>query len=480
MNVHTLGEEYAKDLHNRRKISIAMLKSFIELAELVMASGGDVSFEWPNSSRGWTIPELLSFIVKHDLWTCHVDGCSLGMTNDKGEPILKRWRFVTSNPRLHAALKTYSCSHPKGFRHGEIEGGSFTRSTAGYPLALCRTYLAGMFGYYECTPCVPVVVSTGQGHREKDDESGRVPVECACAHPDMSSSSSVSMRIPSYVHKLLSWKETRYNPEAIEAVRAEVSSLAELGTWDVANVMEKDDLIAWAQTQKTKVIVGEGLGICSIKNSELPSSDPRRKHKGRFCYRAPTARDEGGALAIYQEMASRPTTVVDFNLAIAYGMIAGNRCTISDAIKAYVQSLLAVKTPTYIEIPKHLCPKEWAHMRRPVCRLIRALYGHPEAGGHWEKHLALIVESIGGTVVQNHPSCFWFAELKLLLIIYVDDLLLSGPAEAHVPFWERLGKLVNLDPHEDLDRYLGRHHQFEFCDSSEYDLKEFFQSPIQT
>ena len=110
------------------------------------------------------------------------------------------------------------------------------------------------------------------------------------------------------------------------------------------------------------------------------------KYKGRFCFRTPTTRDQGGALAVFQEMSSRPTTIVALNVAIAYGMISGHKCTTVDAIKAYVQSDLNSKFATYIEIPKYLCPPHWRSMNRPVVKLIKALYGHPEAGGHWERH----------------------------------------------------------------------------------------------
>ena len=149
-------------------------------------------------------------------------------------------------------------------------------------------------------------------------------------------------------------------------------------------------------------------------------------------------------------------------------------------MKAYVQSYLNSPVPTYIEIPKHLWPKKWQHrgLQRPCCLLIRALYGHPEAGGHWEQHLAKVVVALGGHPVPNHPSCFWFPLTKLLLIIYVDDLLLSGPAEAHEEFWTSLAKDVNLDPPEPLERYLGRHHHVKECTPLKYNLMERFESPV--
>ena len=63
-----------------------------------------------------------------------------------------------------------------------------------------------------------------------------------------------------------------------------------------------------------------------------------------------------------------------------------------------------------------------------MCVLNRALYGHPEAGGHWEEHLTQALKDLGGVPVPNHPSSFWFEKDRLMLTVYVDDLLLSGPA----------------------------------------------------
>ena len=70
-----------------------------------MSLGGEASFEWPNSCVGWLLAELIAFIQRNDLYTTLVDGCRLGMTNKRGEPVLKRWRFVTSSSRLGANMR---------------------------------------------------------------------------------------------------------------------------------------------------------------------------------------------------------------------------------------------------------------------------------------------------------------------------------------------------------------------------------------
>jgi hypothetical protein len=87
------------------------------------------------------------------------------------------------------------------------------------------------------------------------------------------------------------------------------------------------------------------------------------------------------------------------------------------------------------------------------------LYGHPESGGHWERHLTKAVVQIGGEAVPNHPSSFWFPKHRLLLTVYVDDLMLSGPTGTHHQIWEALQQCpIAIDPPEPLHRFLGRTH----------------------
>ena len=106
-----------------------MLKNFLETASLAISLGGEVSFEWPKSCRGWLLEELIAFITRHELYTADVDGCALGMADPHGDPILRRWRFITTSARIAEALSKFKCQHPKDFRHGKIEGGDFVKST---------------------------------------------------------------------------------------------------------------------------------------------------------------------------------------------------------------------------------------------------------------------------------------------------------------------------------------------------------------
>ena len=120
-------------------------------------------------------------------------------------------------------------------------------------------------------------------------------------------------------------------------------------------------------------------------------------YKGRIVYRGDNAKDQTGAAAVYQELGASPTTVHTANTTIAYGAMSGFSTQTSDAQRAYIQAALKSKHETWVEIPPELRPPEWGDKYvRPMCRLVKALYGHPEAGGHWERHLTQAVKWTGG------------------------------------------------------------------------------------
>ncbi len=83
-------------------------------------------------------------------------------------------------------------------------------------------------------------------------------------------------------------------------------------------------------------------------------------------------------------------------------------------------------------MPREKWPQKWHDEGyiRPVVPLRLALYGHPNSGSYWERHCEKHLKDVGFEEVPDWRSCFWHAELKVLLVVYVDDYMLSGPAEA--------------------------------------------------
>ena len=265
---------------------------------------------------------------------------------------------------------------------------------------------------------------------------------------------------PCMVTKLLSRQEMVSDPSAISAVRSEADGLLKLKTWDVSTVIEKDQLLAEARQKGTEIHVGDLMSICSIKFFECPRE--QWKYKGRICFRGDSVKDATGAAAVFQELSASPTSIQTANANIAYGLLPGHSSQTSDAPKAYCQSLLKGRAPTWVCVPRELWESSWrGKYRRPCCLLRKALYGHPESGAHWEDHLTEAIVAAGGVEIQGHPSSFWFSKSVMFLTVYVDDLLLSGPDGSHEAIWTALRegpKRIDLDPPEPLDRFLGRTH----------------------
>ncbi len=197
-------------------------------------------------------------------------------------------------------------------------------------------------------------------------------------------------------------------------------------------------------------------------------------------------RDENGDGAICEEVGSSRATMEGGRCADAYGMCPGNEVEQCDAEQAYTQALLQ-GTTTWVRLPRDQWPKAWEGMKDPVCPLILALYGHPDSGGHWELHCSGLLASIGFTELRPWRSCFWHEELRLFLVVYVDDFKLAGPAANITKGWDMIRKLVKTDMPRKLGSFSGcRHEEFtrSLPDSDvvvrgiEYNLEHFLRSSV--
>ena len=276
----------------------------------------------------------------------------------------------------------------------------------------------------------------------------------AFGHED---SNEPSKEVQAMVTKLLSRAEMLSNPQALDAVKAEADGLIKAGTWSLDSVREKEDVRAEAKRTGVSVHFGQLMTIASIKFFGL--AQHLQKMKGRIVYRGDCAKDEHGAAAVYQELGANPTSVQGLNACLAYGSLPGNSSSAADAVKACVQALLSSKYKTWIELPPELRPKHWRDkFVKPVVLLVKALYGHPDAGGLCEQHLKKIIRNLGGQEVPEYPGNFFFPDTKLLLSTYVDDLTLAGPSDQHDAFWAKLTSVVDIEPPEPIYRILGRNH----------------------
>ena len=456
------GAAYMKRLALQLRESKRLFKSFSKRAELVLKLGGTVSFEW-------------------------FDGCAVGLRSKKGVPIKKPWRVRTTSQRVVDVFKDRKCSCEQP--HEKCEGSETARS-AMYPPEMAFLITQALYPakcsqqHAPAMPCTPLSTEP-QEHREVEQHLKHVSplagfedlavaietdptVNClvselldherllsqAFGHED---SNEPSKEVQAMVTKLLSRAEMLSTPQALDAVKAEADGLIKAGTWSLDSVREKEDVRAEAKRTGVSVHFGQLMTIASIKFFEL--AQHLQKMKGRIVYRGDCAKDEHGAAAVSQELGANPTSVQGLNACLAYGSLPGNSSSAADAVKAYVQALLSSKYKTWIELPPELRPKHWRDkFVKPVVLLVKALYGHPDAGGLWEQHLKKIIRNLGGQEVPEYPGNFFFPDNKLLLSTYVDDLTLAGPSDQHDAFWAKLTSVVDIEPPEPIYRILGRNH----------------------
>jgi len=478
MSIAKYGDKYVRRLQRRRQKSMQMFDNFVALAEKVISLGGSVSFEWPRYCMGWGKDKVMNFISRFDLKEALFDGCSFGLEHN-GESVLKPWRVVTSCPLLAHNLDKHRCSHPKEYKHCPVEGG-LTAKTAYYTPAMCECIVGSLYPYMTTTHVPAMIckkISVDENicdqHREKDQPSlidtskpigqyeGMIGfvMESDPSAAQFGAPGDDDVLVPAMVTQLLSRHEMLKDPDAVAAVRKEADGLLSKGTWDLSTVKELEALKAESKRTGEPVHLGSLMSICSIKFAEMA-----REHqllKGRVVYRGDCARDEWGAAAVYQEMSASPTTIQATNANIAYGMLPGHKTTSADAVKAYVQSLLKSKQATWISLPPELWPPEWkGKFKKPMVLLVKSLYGHPESGAHWQNHLEKIIhEKMDGVPIADQPSSYWIDKSKLVLTVYVDDFMLSGPKDAHAAFWKELAKHVEIEDITGLERFLGRHHE---------------------
>ena len=206
---------------------------------------------------------------------------------------------------------------------------------------------------------------------------------------------------------------------------------------------EEPEILAEARTKGDKIHIGDVMSICSRRFVEM--GPDMVQLKGRGVFGGDNARDQDGALAVCQSLSASPSMISTANASIAFGQFPGNRVTSADAVKAYVQADLRSLCETWVRLPKETWPASWVERyRRPLIRLIKSLYGHPESGAHWQNHLEEAVRKLGGKTVEGHPSTFFFKQRDQALTVRVDDLLLAGRGESHEMFWQELGKLIEM------------------------------------
>eukprot|EP00435_Cladocopium_sp_Y103_P020859 s2746_g5.t1 len=286
-------------------------------------------------------------------------------------------------------------------------------------------------------PCMPCVNQCEQHHPEKLGENYN--------------GIEINKLFNTAVSRPVGRKEMMEDEDARKSMRKEGLGQHAAGVYDFSVDREYDHVVAEAKRIGKEVHMARVHGICVEKNYQLPKGRPTRKFKGRGVLLGNQVKNQFWEAAFFQDLGNSPATFEASRWADFYG------CLPADAIQVYTQAKLT-GPPCWVELPEDAWPDDVdvRRFRRPVVRLVKALYGHPDSGTMREQHCDWKVKELNFLPAgEEWPSMYFHMELKLLLVIYVDDLKMAGPKEKLAKGWEMLRSKLNIAPETDLGLYLG-------------------------
>ena len=308
-------------------------------------------------------------------------------------------------------------------------------------------------------PAMPTMAASAAGNRQPSEGAGSVVERVRMKELLEEKLEQAVFDVFGMVARVVSQSEIDRTPEAQKAMDAEWEKLRKKTCWLEEKVREYDDVANEARKSKTKVHFGRIFEICSQKGSELPDGDPNKKWKGRSVFQGNRVHDEHHDHALFAELGSSPASMESGKVLDAYGSQPDFSKQQADARQAYTQALFEGIT-TWVRLPKNRWPSSWKGYKDPVCPLRLALYGHPDAGGIWEKHCETQLKSVGWIPIlpEIWQSVFYHPELELLLVVYVDDFKMAGPTKNMAEGWKGINSVIDMDPPEALGRYFGCNH----------------------
>ena len=437
------------------QLFIKLIRNFKIVAREVLARHGDISFEWPTGCALWKTPEIQDMIEEFALNTVNFHGCAAGLASKDGVPIKKPWTVATNCPAVSNALSSFICPgknvHPV---HAPCAG-TETKKTELYTKAMADAVHNAIreealsYRARHAMAAIPEMESEFEesyqdlsdstdpnGHRPKLGPEG---LWCTMITKTLAPSDPLCR-----------------SPPAIASVDKELANLREIPTWDEQNPREAAEIAA----EDPLAHFARVFPIIGIKHFEDLES---RIFKGRIVLSGDKIKTATGSWAVFQELGTVPATMTACRIILSVcALIEDAMILQSDCTAAYTQAEMTGPA-TYIRLPKAWWPRSWAgKFKDPVCRLLRALYGHPRSGDIWGDKLEAELLRLGFRRVDSWPSVFVLhshgEKINIVFVVYVDDLVMVG-CKRLICIIKELRKTINMDEPAALQKYLGCVHE---------------------
>ena len=462
------------------KVFRKLISNFRTAAREVMERGGDVSFEWLTQCSLWGDSEVIEMLEELSLNQVHLHGCAAGLQDDAGVPVKKPWTVATTSPSIVKNLEKFLCPGPDQHPVHSPCAGKLTKASENYTDDMVNSVHQAIKEEAldrRARVAMAVAQATYEEYAGTDAESnirdgdhrpkmGAHPLWCAM------------------ITKTLGPKDPqRYHPKAKAAIKEELDDLRSVPTWDEENVLEGAD----AAKQFPEAHFARLFAIVGIKNFEQ-SDVALHRWKGRIVLSGDAIKTSTGDWAMFAEIGSVPSTMAACRaLLAAYCLTEDAVLLQSDCVRAYVQAHLQ-GPPTFVRLPREWWPAGWSRFKDPVCRLIRAIYGHPHSGDFWHDKLKDELVRLGFTTIEGWPSVFKLVLDQthvMVFVVYVDDLLMMGTPRI-MGIIEKLRVNIKMEDPKDMGKYLGclRHVSSREVNGDRiteisFDMREYFRSAIE-
>ena len=491
-----------------RLLSRIFVRNFERLGRAALNGGGSVSFEWPRFCDGWKDDTVKKMVASLKLQPIAVDGCSVGLSDPEGVPIFKPWRVMVSSPHMASALEGLRCS--RDHEHRQCKGGTLTSSTAYYPEKLCEAIHEGLDRHERSRTASRACASLHYDPDQVRPDDIKVDQPLTCDPLDISYADLIPGASDSpprtghrcrndpelfgvwtaLVTRIIPAKTDEFKSAACQAaLKDELARLRKRGCWDESTVMEFSALMK----EKRDCLVGRLFGIMGEKNAESSKPADQRTYKARVVFAGNNVQTTSGVPAweLYQEVSQAPAAMQTVRAALGIAGLRGMIPKVRDATQAYIQARIDTegRPETWVRLPRQWWPAEWYNadgaprFADPVIKLRLALFGHPESGAPWDKHLSGILKGLGWRRLHEHPG-FWIHKSSAVMTVYVDDLMMAAPADLEQKLWAELESQVEFgEAAAPLGKFLGGIHEISCKGDETYfsvHMEAFLRSAVDT
>jgi hypothetical protein len=237
----------------------------------------------------------------------------------------------------------------------------------------------------------------------------RYPISKFMSYHRLSPTHSAFLTSISNVHEPKNFKEAQSQPVLQQAMHKELKALTENHTWSIVSLPAGKEVVGCRWIFKTK----------------FKSDGTVDRHKARLVAQGFTQKFGVDYKETFAHVAKMTTVRVLLSVAINQGWPLFQMDVSNAFLHGDLEEEVFMKLP-----PGH--PHSGNSML--VCKLHKSIYGLKQSSRAWHTKLSIALESLGFTRSSTDSSLFIkiVSDHTLVVLIYVDDLIITGSTEASI------------------------------------------------